>query len=71
VEYAGKAICPRCEARLVHEFKGYEENASPEARAQADQMLVCSKCGYSRHVAYVVPRSGMGVKQVFRQLRHG
>jgi len=56
MQYAGKTVCLRCETPLVHEYECAGDCLPLDALAQAEQRLVCPKCGFSRHVAYVVPR---------------
>ena len=56
MRYAGNATCPRCQTQLVHEFECPGDCLPLDALEQAQQRLVCPMCGYSRHVAYVVPR---------------
>jgi transposase-like protein len=56
MQYAGNATCPRCQAQLVHEFECSGDCLPLGALEEAEQRLVCPSCGYSRHVAYVIPR---------------
>ncbi len=60
MQYAGSANCPRCETALVHEFEPSGDCLPQDALTQAEQRIVCPKCGYNRHVAYVVPRRSPG-----------
>lgn len=56
LEYAGGAICPRCQTSLVHEYECAGDCLPLAAITHADQRLLCPRCGYTRSVAYVIAR---------------
>lgn len=52
----GKADCPRCHTRLVHEYDLANDWVLPMDQTGIDQRWICTGCGYSRPVTYQVDR---------------
>jgi hypothetical protein len=69
MQYAGRTTCTRCGTPLVHEYECPGDCLPEDALGRAEERLVCPVCGYSRHVAYVVPRQRSAWQSAARSVR--
>lgn len=69
MQYAGPTTCPRCDTPLVHEYECSGDCLPQDALEMAEQRLACPRCGYSRQVAYVVPRQPLMMRPAIREIR--
>ena len=65
----GSSTCPRCDTQLVHDCDLANDWVLPSEQVRTDVSWICTSCGYSRPITYLVDRRP-AVQQTPNSNRH-